>query len=132
MAMAGSAPQARGDGGGAGGAPHPLLGKTQTYRFISGAASACLLQPCSPPPLPAQGGTGAKWHVAAGVSRLLPAKCGRDLAELRCLPVRSWGCSPEQSPPSFILQLLQPQPQGSMLFLAVVPQSRAPLCQVSV
>lgn len=52
-------------------------GRTRPGRFVPGLTVPAPA-PLSPP-LPAQG-PGAKSHAAAGISQLLPAKCGRDLA----------------------------------------------------
>lgn len=79
-------------------------GRTRPGRFVPG------LTVPAPAPLPAAsarpGGPGAKSHVAAGVSQLLPAKCGRDLAG-PCCPAGAGAVL--QSPHSIPWLLLQPQ-----------------------
>lgn len=107
---AGFVPQPLGNGrakdqhpGGDGGVRVGLCtpGRTRPGRFVPGLTlpAPALLSAASARP----GGPGAKSHVAASVSQLLPAKCGRDLAA-PCCPAGAVLQSPHSIP-----WLLQPQ-----------------------
>lgn len=78
-------------------------GRTRPGRFVPGLTLPAPAPLCAAPARP--GGPGAKSHVAAGVSQLLPAKCGRDLAGPRCLA----GAGAVLQSPHSIPWLLQPQ-----------------------